>query len=142
VARVLVIDDCQDFRDWARCVLEREGLDVIEARDALAGLQRSVEDAPDLVLLAQDLSGLDGLDVASRLSQESATCGLPVLVSSECVDGALRRAARSVGAQGVLPRSYRAADLAGPVRDTLVAAGVTWIPAVQSAPHVGGPTAC
>lgn len=81
MARVLVIDDCREFRDFARFVLEGEGLEVIEARDALAGLQRAVEDGPDLVLVALDLDGLDGLEVAARLAGDPSTRDTPVLLT-------------------------------------------------------------
>jgi hypothetical protein len=42
---LLLIDDCPDFRAWARCTLEREGLEVIEARDALADFVGPIRDA-------------------------------------------------------------------------------------------------
>ena len=125
MARVLLIDDCSDFRAWARCILEREGLEVIEARDALAGLQRAVEDRPDCVIVAAALAGLDGLDVAKRIADEPATTGLPILVSCELADASLRRAVTAVGARVLLSRMARAADLIEPVRDALWTAGVT-----------------
>ena len=132
VARVLVIDDSQDFRAWARCELEREGLVVLEARDGLAGLQRSVEDAPDLVIVSESLTGLDGVEVTERLAGEPATSGLPVLVVSERPDARLLRAASEAGAQGVVPRSFCGLDLVAPVREALWARGVTWMAASES----------
>lgn len=127
MARVLLIDDCCDSRAQARCLLEGEGLEVIEARDALAGLQRSVEDRPDCVVVAATLPGLDGFDVAGRIAREGATAGLPVLVSCDRSDASLRVAARAAGARDLVVRSARGEDLAGPVREALWAAGVTWV---------------
>ncbi|MGB0621689.1 MAG: response regulator [Myxococcota bacterium] len=126
MARVLLIDDCPDFGAWARCTLESEGLEVIEARDALAGLQRAVEDRPDCVVVAGALPGLDGLDVAARIAQEPTTAGLPVLIACDPAEATLRGAARAAGAQDLLPRTGRAADLTQPVRDALWAVGVAW----------------
>ena len=124
---VLLIDDCPDFRGWARCTLEREGLEVIEARDALAGLQRAVEDRPDCVVVAASLAGLDGFDVAERIARAPETAGLPVLLSCDRLEPVSRGAARDAGASGLLLRSFREADLTGPVRDALWAAGVAWL---------------
>ena len=124
VARVLLIDDCPDFRAWARCTLEREGLEVIEARDALAGLQRAVEDRRDCVVVADTLAGLGGLDVASRLVDEPATAGLPVLLSCEFAEAALRRDAKEAGVHALLPRTGRASDLCEPIRAALFCAGL------------------
>lgn len=127
MAKVLLIDDCSEFRARARFTLERAGLEVIEARDALAGLQRAVEDRPDCVVVAAALAGLDGLDVAKRIAEEPATAGLPVVVSGEFADAALRRAATAAGARVRLSRTYRAGDLVEPVRNALWTAGVSWL---------------
>lgn len=127
MARVLVIDDCPDHLDWTRCALQAEGVVVIEARDALAGLQYAVEGTPDMVVVSESLGGLDGLDVVARITSEPESRGIPVLLSVEAPDPALRQAAKEAGAEGVLLRSYRRADLVGPVRERLSAAGITWM---------------
>lgn len=138
MARVLVIDDCPDHLDWTRCALQAEGLVVIEARDALAGLQYAVESTPDLVLVAAALGGLDGLDVADRIARDPESRGLPVIVMAEQPDARLARAARALGVAAIIPRSYRRSDLVGPVRERLFDAGITWMatdrrPAARSA---------
>lgn len=134
MASLLLIDDCPDFRAWARCVLEREGFTVIEARDALAGLQRAVEDAPDCIVVAEDLSGLDGLDVAARLADEPATRGLPVLVAGEATDPERRRRAQLAGARGRVLRTGRAGDLVAAVCAALLPVGISDEPARQAQP--------
>ena len=127
MARVLVIDDCPDHLEWTRCTLQSEGVVVIEARDALAGLQYAVESTPDLVVVSETLGGLDGLDVAARITNEPASVGLPVIVMAERPDETTRRAAKEAGAEAVIPRSYRRGDLIGPVRERLFAAGIAWL---------------
>lgn len=99
--RILLIDDRRVSREDAVCILKREGFDVIEARDGLAGLQRAVEDAPDVVLVTPELTGLDGEEIRRRLAGDPATRHLPVLVSPAravpagllAASGALRAAA-------------------------------------------------
>jgi len=127
MARVLVIDDCPDHLEWTRCALQAVGVVVIEARDALAGLQYAVESTPDLVVVSAALGGLDGLDVAGRITSEPESRGLPVIVMAERPDATMHRAARDAGAEAVIPRSYRRADLVGPVRERLWDAGITWM---------------
>lgn len=50
-AKVVIIDDDPDFREFVRIVLETHGYDVHEADDAVAGLALLRAVAPDLVLL-------------------------------------------------------------------------------------------
>lgn len=119
MARVLVIDDCGAFRSAIRFILERDGFDVLEARDALAGLQRAVEDAPDLVLVASELSGLGGLDIAARIASEPSTRGLPVFVTHDRPDDAIERLVRAAGGHGVVARSASASEWLSLIRDAL-----------------------
>jgi two-component system alkaline phosphatase synthesis response regulator PhoP len=139
VTKVLVIDDCQEFRAWARFVLERDGLKVIEARDGLAGLQRAVEDTPNLIVVSEFLTGLDGVEITARLSEEVETSGLPILMSCELPNAALSRSAIKAGAQGLIPRSYRAADLSAPVRSALVETGMNWTAAESEGSRSASP---
>lgn len=111
--KVLVIDDCPAFRKGSRATLQNEGFEVIEARDALAGLQRAVEDAPDLILLAQALPGLDGFEVCARIAREPSARDIPIIMTAEGEAPAAR--AHAVGARAVVSNSLRAAELAAAV---------------------------
>lgn len=131
MARVLVIDDCQEYLDRAKRILQCEGLEVIEARDVLAGLQRAVEDVPDLVLVSESLSGMNGLEVCERIANEPTSRGIPVLVMADADPSALRSRAMRAGAAAVALRGCRAAELRGSVRQSLVMAGVHWLRATD-----------
>ena len=50
-SKVLVIDDDRDFRASVRSLLENHGYAVIEAESGKEGLQKLVEDKPDVILL-------------------------------------------------------------------------------------------
>lgn len=124
MACVLLIDDCCDSRERLHLALEHEGLDVIEAYDAVAGLQRAVEDAPDCVVVSGALAGLGGLEVTSRLASEISTARLPVLLRCDLVDAEFCRDAKRAGAAALLPRSARGPEIVGPVRDALWSVGL------------------
>ena len=132
MARVLVIHEQDDYHEWARRVLIRAGLEVIEAWDALAGLQRAIEDEPDLVVVAGALSGSDGLDVVSRLANEPRTARLPILLSS-LRPASISDVARRTGvAQELVSPSHRPTDLVRSVREVLFEAGATWVAAREA----------
>jgi CheY-like chemotaxis protein len=50
-AKILIIDDDEDYRASTRTLLEGEGYEVIEARGGREGLQAVREQRPDLVVL-------------------------------------------------------------------------------------------
>jgi len=106
--RALVVDDCGAARRLLSRRLARAGFVVLEARDALAGLQRAVEDRPDMIFVRAELAGLDGFDLCARIHAERAICGVPVLVCSVGTTNARDNAhrARRCGAAGHLLLSY------------------------------------
>ena len=118
--RALVVDDCGAARRLLTRRLARAGFEVLEARDGLAGLQRAVEDRPDMIFVRAELGGLDGFDLCARIRAEREIRGIPVLVCSVGAVNALDNAerARGCGAAGHLVLSYsEAADrlrVAGP----------------------------
>jgi DNA-binding NarL/FixJ family response regulator len=66
---VLIVDDHPGFRRIARALLEAEGFEVVgEAKDGEEALRIAAELAPTLVLLDVQLPGIDGFEVASKLT--------------------------------------------------------------------------
>lgn len=68
--KVLVVDDSAAFRLAARSMLELHGFAVVaEAIDGPDALMKVDEFEPDVVLLDIQLPGMDGIEVAERLSR-------------------------------------------------------------------------
>ncbi|HEX6117269.1 MAG TPA: response regulator transcription factor [Solirubrobacterales bacterium] len=78
-ARVLLIEDEADIRALLRNVVEREGMQVIEAGDGREGLRAFYKYQPDLVVLDLGLPELDGLQVLERIRELG---DVPVLILS------------------------------------------------------------
>jgi DNA-binding NarL/FixJ family response regulator len=65
---VLIVDDHETFRSFARALLETEGFDLIgEAADGTSGIEAVESLRPDLVVLDVQLPDLSGLEVLERL---------------------------------------------------------------------------
>jgi CheY-like chemotaxis protein len=65
-----------------RYFLEKEDYDVRACSNGPDGLQKAVEEKPDLVLLDILLAGMDGYQVLSRLKKNPRTARIPVFVMS------------------------------------------------------------
>jgi len=50
-AKVLIIDDDQDYRNSVRCLLESHGYEAIEADSGKDGLRKVAENKPEVILL-------------------------------------------------------------------------------------------
>lgn len=79
---LLVIDDEPDNLRLAVEILRDKGLEILSARDGVAGLQIAARLRPDLILLDIRMPGLDGFEVCRRLKQDSATQRIPVIFLS------------------------------------------------------------
>src|SRR5256885_1569171 len=79
MTKVLVIDDEAPIRLLCRVNLEAEGIDVVEAPDGPAGIERAKEERPDVILLDVMMPGLDGWRVAEQLLEDDRTNGIPII---------------------------------------------------------------
>ena len=119
MARILLIDDQRVFLDRALALLCRDGHDLIEATDALAGLHRAVEDAPACIVVDLDLAGLDGLALCRQLGGAEETRRIPLVVWGAAGADDAGPLARGAGAFAYVDRVRTPSALAGTVRRAL-----------------------
>ncbi|BBD07308.1 sigma-54-dependent transcriptional regulator [Desulfovibrio ferrophilus] len=72
MAHILVVDDEKDIRLSLRGILEDEGFEVDEAESGEAALAYLEDRTPDLMLLDIWLTGVDGLEVLTRVREGAA----------------------------------------------------------------------
>jgi len=110
------VDDHRGFRAAARRMLARDGFDVVgEAADGESALAAVGDLRPDVVLLDVQLPGMDGFEVASRLS---AGDDPPLIVMTSSRDGAdFGPLVEQSGARGFVPKG----DLSGPAISAILA---------------------
>ncbi|MDK1019189.1 MAG: response regulator transcription factor [Actinomycetota bacterium] len=76
---VLIIEDDQRIRELVTRVLSEKGYEVGGAATALDGLQRIVQDSPDVVILDMGLPDLDGRELLKMIR---AITDVPVVVAT------------------------------------------------------------
>jgi CheY-like chemotaxis protein len=109
---VLIVDDHPSFRATARLLLEVEGYDVVgEAADGEAAIEAAHALHPDLVLLDVNLPGIDGFEVASRLTANGGGAPPPAIILTSSRDpsdyGTL---VATSGARGFIPKAELSGD--------------------------------
>lgn len=65
--RVLVADHSAEIVEMLTVLLEREGYEVLTARDGLTTLRLAAELRPDVIIMDISFADLDGCEVARRL---------------------------------------------------------------------------
>jgi len=124
VIRVLIADDEGMIRSALAALLRLEpDLEVVaECADGEQAVAEALRLAPDVCLLDLEMPGLDGVEVAARVTRAVATrC---VVITRHARPGVLRRALAS-GVSGFLPKSRGADEVAAVIRR--VAAGQRYI---------------
>src|SRR3954464_9771523 len=78
MTRILIVEDEPNMVAGLRDNFEFEGYDVITAPDGVAGLERALKEAPDLVLLDVMMPKMSGLDVCKQLKAKRPS--IPIIM--------------------------------------------------------------
>ena len=114
--RVLVVEDDTDTARVVRAYLERDGFEVEVARDGVAGLERALNERPDLVVLDWMLPGLDGLSFLRALRRDGA---LPVIMLTARTEEGDRIAGLEAGADDYVAKPFSPRELTARVQAVL-----------------------
>lgn len=114
--KILYIDDTPEARVLVSRLLSKE-YDVLEASDALSGIELALNSEPDLILVDINLPYLSGHDVATRLTSLLPDTPL-VAFTADVTPGARERALAS-GCIGYMSKPLDADTFADQVREFL-----------------------
>ena len=102
--RVLVVDDNEANIHLVRFILEKNGYEVIEARNGIKGVEAAVSEKPDLVLLDVQLPDIDGLEVARRIRASEANGKTPIIALTSYAMPGDRKKVLAAGCSGYMAK--------------------------------------
>lgn len=114
--KVLVIDDEASISKFIRHSLEANSYQVVEAVNGREGLQRMVEQRPDLVILDYGLPDMLGIEVLKQLREWSKTPVIFLTVRDTDADKVL---ALDTGADDYLTKPFSVPELLARIRVAL-----------------------
>jgi len=79
-AKILLVDDDQDFVEATKLVLESKPYEVVVAYNGDEGLAKARRDNPDLIILDIIMPIKDGFNAAEELKKDSELSKIPVLM--------------------------------------------------------------
>ncbi|MCA9752017.1 MAG: response regulator, partial [Gemmatimonadetes bacterium] len=117
--KILVVDDEPAFREMIQIILEEDGHSVKLAANGIEALKALRHETKSLTLVILDLRmpGIDGLGVLDELQQLAPD--LPVLVTTGYASAEEKEEALARGADRLLEKPYRVADLRTAVAEVL-----------------------
>lgn len=121
MARILVVDAQEGFREVLRSVLRAYGHDVVTAVGGKEALQCMDSSLPSVVLLDPVLPDQSGLDVLAKL--RASAPHLPVVIVSENLSPDVESRARELGVTDVLRKGLKMDVIMEAVRRALQHAG-------------------
>jgi chemosensory pili system protein ChpA (sensor histidine kinase/response regulator) len=112
-AIVMVVDDSMTMRRVTQTLLERNGMQVITARDGLEAVLLLREGPrPHVILLDIGMPGMDGYEVANQVRNDLKLKDVPIIMMSGSPFGEKHRArAVELGIKEYLHKPYTQAEL-------------------------------
>lgn len=108
---VLIADDDPDILMLISLTLERDGYDVMVARDGLTAYGAAVERLPHLVVLDMMMPGIDGCEVARRLRANDSTKDVPIVIVTAFAEESQAAMALEAGADAYVKKPFSPREL-------------------------------
>lgn len=115
--RILVVEDNEINRLLLVEMLRGSNHHVVEAEDGYAGLAAARADRFDLVFMDISMPGMDGVETAHRIRQDSVNRDTPIIAVTAHAGEADHQRFLASGFVQVVSKPYSRADLAGAISD-------------------------
>jgi pilus assembly protein CpaE len=117
--KILIIDDDLDTLRLVGLMLQRQGYQISAATNGQQGLEKAIEEDPDLILLDVMMPDMDGYEVTRRLRQNPSTLEIPILMFTAKTQLDDKVVGFEVGANDYLTKPTHPSELQARVRTLL-----------------------
>ena len=109
--RALVVDDSKSARAFLSRILERHEITVDAAESAEAAIEYLTRNKPDVIFMDHMMPGMDGFQAVQSIKNNPRTSAIPILMYTSQEGDLYLGQARALGAEGVLPKQIKQADV-------------------------------
>ncbi|MBV5277216.1 response regulator [bacterium] len=107
MTRILVVEDNAANTKLTVFLLQTEGHQVLQARDAEEGILLARQWLPQLILMDVQLPGMDGLTATRLLKSEEATRGIKIVALTALAMSGDREKITAAGCDGYIAKPIR-----------------------------------
>ena len=102
--RILIIEDNESNLYLTRFILEKNGYQVIEAREGIQGVELAKNEKPDLIIMDIQLPDINGLEAVRRIRDSKADHEIPIVALTSYAMVGDREKALAAGCNGYIEK--------------------------------------
>ena len=103
---ILIVDSDVEQAETLADRLEQQGFRALSAVSGEAALELVKRQRPHLVVMDVRLADMDGMRVCQQLADNSATCGIPIILLSRMTRPDIIRCSRAAGCEYYVRKPY------------------------------------
>lgn len=107
---ILVVEDVSDVREFIRMSLGNQ-YQVIEAKNGKDGLEKALEEEPDLIISDVMMPVMDGLELTRHLKTDMKTCHIPIILLTAKAALEHKLEGLEEGADSYIPKPFNSRHL-------------------------------
>src|SRR5690606_8159423 len=77
--KILVVEDNENVRSFIKTILQ-PSYEIVEAGNGREGLERSIDEIPDLIISDVMMPEMDGIELCRQLKKDERTSHIPVIL--------------------------------------------------------------
>ena len=117
--RVMVVDDSLTMRKVLSRLLEREGFEVIVAKDGIDAMQMLLDVTPDAILTDIEMPRMDGFALARNIRDDARTASTPLIMISSRTADKHQNLAKEIGVDAFFGKPVQDDELISKVKELL-----------------------
>jgi len=118
---VMIVDDSVTVRKVTSRLLERQGYDIVTAKDGVDAIEQLENVRPDLMLLDIEMPRMDGFEVTNLVRHHDIHCNLPIIMITSRTGEKHRERAFSLGVTHYMGKPFQEAELLANVQELIAA---------------------
>ncbi len=104
---IMVVDDSLTVRKVTCRLLEREGCDVVIAKNGIEAIESLQEIIPDVMLVDLEMPKMNGFELIEKVRANPETAHIPIIIISSRIAEKHRKIAKDLGVNIFLGKPYK-----------------------------------
>jgi chemosensory pili system protein ChpA (sensor histidine kinase/response regulator) len=117
--KVMIVDDSVTVRKVTSRLMERQGWEVLTAKDGVDAVNQLQDVYPDMVLLDIEMPRMDGFEVLRTVRRDPRLASLPIIMITSRTGEKHQQQAKELGVNGFLGKPFQEAGLMSTIEEVL-----------------------